>query len=184
MKTLKSSLLILLITFSQLSISKSTQGIVDELMEVAVQDSGVAQGAIIYGNLDIGYYELADEWNSKYAYTDSSVADYDEVNIFVNKVKSKYRTSKKYLHLTEKVKSFHDETLRLVESYRLLVNRGNVYLNNIKEDNAFRRDIVKAMNNTLLSYDEDILATLDRMKDMIENDIKTDKLREAEINAR
>jgi len=184
MKTLKSSLLILLITFSQLSISKTDQDIADEIMGVAVQDSGVAQGALIYANLGIRRDELVEEWNSKYAHTDSSVADYDEANIFVNKVKSKYRTSKKYLYLTEKVKSFNDKALNLVESYRLLVNRGNVYLDNIKEDNDFRRDIIEAMNNALLSYDEDILATLDRMKDMIGNDIKADKLREAEINTK
>jgi len=49
---------------------------------------------------------------------------------------------------------------------------------------SLRRDITKVMNNALLSYDEGILATLDRMKEMIENDIESDKLREAEINAK
>jgi len=184
MKILKSSLLILLVTLSQLSVAKTTQDTVDELMEVAVQDSGVAQGAIIYGNLDIKYNELVEEWNSKYAHTDSSVVDYDEVKMFVEVVKGKYRNSKKYLYLTEKVKSFNDEALYITELYRLLVNRGDVYLRNIKKDNDFRRDITKAMNNALLSYDEDILATLDRMKEMIEDDIESDKLRELEINSK
>jgi len=184
MKILKSSLLILLVTLSQLSVAKTTQDTVDELMEVAVQDSGVAQGAIIYGNLDIKYNELVEEWNSKYAHTDSSVVNYDEVKMFVEVVKGKYRNSKKYLYLTEKVKSFNDEALYITELYRLLVNRGDVYLRNIKKDNDFRRDITKAMNNALLSYDEDILATLDRMKEMIEDDIESDKLRELEINSK
>jgi len=184
MKILKSSLLILLVTLSQLSVAKTTQDTVDELMEVAVQDSGVAQGAIIYGNLDIKYNELVEEWNSKYAHTDTSLVDYDEVKMFVEVVKGKYRNSKKYLYLTEKVKSFNDEALYITELYRLLVNRGDVYLRNIKKDNDFRRDITKAMNNALLSYDEDILATLDRMKEMIEDDIESDKLRELEINSK
>ena len=184
MKILKSSLLILLVTLSQLSVAKTTQDTVDELMEVAVQDSGVAQGAIIYGNLDIKYNELVEEWNSKYAHTDSSVVNYDEVKMFVDVVKGKYRNAKKYLYLTGKVKSFNDEALYITELYRLLVNRGDVYLRNIKKDNDFRRDITKAMNNALLSYDEDILATLDRMKEMIEDDIESDKLRELEINSK
>ena len=184
MKILKSSLLILLVTLSQLSVAKTTQDTVDELMEVAVQDSGVAQGAIIYGNLDIKYNELVEEWNSKYAHTDSSIVNYDEVKMFVDVVKGKYRNAKKYLYLTGKVKSFNDEALYITELYRLLVNRGDVYLRNIKKDNDFRRDITKAMNNALLSYDEDILATLDRMKEMIEDDIESDKLRELEINSK
>jgi len=184
MKILKSSLLILLVTLSQLSVAKTTQDTVDELMEVAVQDSGVAQGAIIYGNLDIKYNELVEEWNSKYAHTDSSVVNYDEVKMFIDVVKGKYRNAKKYLYLTGKVKSFNDEALYITELYRLLVNRGDVYLRNIKKDNDFRRDITKAMNNALLSYDEDILATLDRMKEMIEDDIESDKLRELEINSK
>jgi len=184
MKLLKQTLLISLIAISHLSVAKTTQEVVDELMEVAAQDSGVAQGAIIYGNLDIKYNELVEEWNSKYAHTDSSVVNYDEVKMFVDVVKGKYRNAKKYLYLTGKVKSFNDEALYITELYRLLVNRGDVYLRNIKKDNDFRRDITKAMNNALLSYDEDILATLDRMKEMIEDDIESDKLRELEINSK
>jgi hypothetical protein len=188
MKIPQSISLIFLTMFTQLSVAspepKTTQDIVDEIMEVAVQDSGVAQGAIIYGNLDVKYDELVKEWNLKYAHTDSSIADYNEVKAFVDKVKSKYRNSKKYLHLTEKVKSFNDEALYIAESYRLLVNRGNVYLDNIKDDDDFRRDIMEAMNNALLSYDENIIATLDRMKGMVENKIKTDNTRELEINSK
>ena len=183
MKLLKQTLLISLIAISHLSVAKTTQEVVDELMEVAAQDSGVAQGAIIYGNLDIKYNELVEEWNSKYAHTDSSVVNYDEVKMFVEVVKGKYRNSKKYLYLTEKVKSFNDEALHITELYRLLVNRGDVYLRNIKKDNNLRRDITEAMNNALLVYDDDILGTLDRMKDIIEQDVKGDKEREDRINS-
>jgi len=53
MKIPQSISLIFLTMFTQLSVAspepKTTQDIVDEIMEVAVQDSGVAQGAIIYG---------------------------------------------------------------------------------------------------------------------------------------
>ena len=73
-------------------------------MEAETQDSGVAQGAIIYGNLDIKYSELDKEWNLKYAHTDSSIVNYKEVRVFVDKAESKYKISKKYLYLTEKVK--------------------------------------------------------------------------------
>ena len=184
MKILNTSSFIIFLLFSQFSISETTQGVVDEVMEIAAQDSGVAQGTIIYGNLNIKYDEFAKEWNSKYAHTDSSLVDYNEVKVFVDRVKSKYKNSKKYLYLTEKVKSFNDEASYIVELYRLFVNRGNTYLGNIKKDNDYRRDITRAMNNAIRVYDEDILATLDRMKDIIKNRLENDKVREDMINVK
>jgi hypothetical protein len=142
------------------------------------------QVVIAYVSLDIEFESLMTDWNAKYAYTDSSVADYNEVKKFVSTVERHFNKANKLMHIAKEIDQLSNEATGITKSYKSFVAQGYRYLNNIEKDNKLRSDITKAMNNSLLSYDEDIIATLDRMKDMIKNDIETDKIREDKINAK
>ena len=105
------------------------------------------------------------------------MANYNEVKKFVSKVERNFNKANKFLHLAREINELSDEAIRTTESYKSFVSRGHRYLNNIKKDNKLRHDITTTMNNALLEYDEDIITTLDRMRDMIKQDIKINKKR-------
>jgi hypothetical protein len=143
----------------------------------SIQNPSTTQIVIAYVSLDIELESLITNWNARYAHTDSSVANYNEVKKFVSKVERNFNKANKFLHLAREINELSDEAIRTTESYKSFVSRGHRYLNNIKKDNKLRHDITTTMNNALLEYDEDIITTLDRMRDMIKQDIKINKKR-------
>ena len=131
---------------------------------------------VVYVNLGREYGALRDEWNKKYAHTDSSVVDYDEVEKLVSQVKTNFNKARGFLKHIEHNNFFKESNdyviaIRITELYKKLVARGNRYLNNIEKDNLLRDTITRTMNQALLDYDEDILATVDRVRSMIEKGI-------------
>ena len=143
----------------------------------SIQNPSTTQIVIAYVSLDIELESLITNWNARYAHTDSSVANYNEVKKFVSKVEKKFNTANKLIHIAREIDELSNKAIKITESYKSLVSRGYRYLNSIEKDNKLRHDITTAMNNALLEYDEDIITTLDRMRDMIKQDIKINKKR-------
>ena len=175
---LKNTLLFVVLSASLSLNANNIQPNINNIAKNFVHTPNNFQVLIIYARLIMEFESLADYWDAKYAHTDSSMANYNEVKKFVSTVERNFNKANKFLHLAREIDGLSDEAVGTTESYKSLVAQGNRYLTNIKKDNKLRHDITTTMNNALLEYDEDIVATLDRMKDMIKNDIETGKIRE------
>lgn len=176
-KQLKNTLLLTTLLTSLLSSANTPKLETIGTIRDSIQNPSTTQIVIAYVSLDIELESLITNWNARYAHADSSVVNYNEVKKFVSKVEKKFNTANKLIHIAREIDELSNKAIKITESYKSLVSRGYRYLNSIEKDNKLRHDITTAMNNALLEYDEDIITTLDRMRDMIKQDIKINKKR-------
>jgi hypothetical protein len=167
---LKNTLLFVVLSASLSLNANNIQPNINNIAKNFVHTPNNFQVLIIYARLIMEFESLADYWDAKYAHTDSSMSNYNKVKKFVSRLEVNSNKANKFLHLARKIDGLNNEATEITESYKSFVSRGHRYLNNIKKDNKLRHDITTAMNNALLEYDEDIVATVDRMLEMIKQD--------------
>jgi len=132
--------------------------------------------------------KLLNEWIDKYAETDSSVADYQEVEEFSARVYNLFIDIKESIdHHTDNVPTEDVTEFGLREDYKEVATsletfiefiegdlypRTLIYLNNIKNDTQIRKQINKAVDMALLTHDEDVVGTAKRVLDIIQHNDK------------
>jgi TPR repeat protein len=130
------------------------------------------------------------EWVDKYAETDSSIANYEEVNKFSLKVKvlleaveSNYEENKRIDdNATNNDEFFAHMSEILMDFLGDLYPRTLVYLENIENDNKIREQINKAISMALLIADEDVFDTTKRVLNIVESMNESALDREARIS--
>jgi TPR repeat protein len=130
------------------------------------------------------------EWVDKYAETDSSIANYEEVNKFSLKVKvlleaveSNYEENKRIDdNATNNDEFFAHMSEILMDFLGDLYPRTLVYLENIENDNKIREQINKAISMALLIADEDVFDTTKRVLNIVESMNESAIEREARIS--
>jgi|APSaa5957512493_1039668.scaffolds.fasta_scaffold44373_1 hypothetical protein len=141
--------------------------------------------------------KLLDEWTNKYAETDSSIADYQEVEEFSTMVYSLFIEIKDLIEQhadnkpAEDVTEFglhedYEEATASLETFIEFIEgdlypRTLVYLNNIKNDTQIRKKINEAIDLALLTHDENVIDTAKRVLDIIKHKDKNDEDREDKI---
>ena len=134
--------------------------------------------------------KLTIEWDDKYAETDSSITNYEEVNKFSLKVKvlleaveSNYEENKRIDdNATNNDEFFAHMSEILMDFLGDLYPRTLVYLENIENDNKIREQINKAISMALLIADEDVFDTTKRVLNIVESMNESAIDREAKIS--
>jgi TPR repeat protein len=138
-----------------------------------------------YALYTINYMDLEYEWNKKYSETDASLVDQSEVENFVylitdliSQVDTFVKNNIEYLEDIEndfpgplEENDFPD----LLEGFSAFETLGLRYIENIKNDNAIKKQIHDAVDQALLTHDENLVDTAKRVLKIVKSKNTVDK---------